>query len=64
MRNVSLRRQWPRRLEVTVEEHVPLARWNDAALVNTDGEMFVADWNGELPLFAGPEGRAAEVTLR
>lgn len=64
VRNVSLRRQWPGRLEVTVEEHVPLARWNDAALVNTDGETFVADWNGELPLFAGPEGRAAEVTLR
>jgi cell division protein FtsQ len=64
VRTVSLRRQWPGRLEVTVEEHVPLARWNDAALVNTDGETFVADWNGELPLFAGPEGRAAEVTLR
>jgi cell division protein FtsQ len=64
VRNVSLRRQWPGRLEVTVEEHVPLARWNDVALVNTDGETFVADWNGELPSFAGPDGRAAEVTLR
>ena len=64
VRNVALRRQWPGRLEVTVEEHVPLARWNDSALVNTEGEIFVADWNGELPSFAGPEGRAAEVTLR
>ena len=64
VRNVALRRQWPGRLEVTVEEHVPLARWNESALVNTEGEVFVADWNGELPSFAGPEGRAAEVTLR
>ena len=26
----------------TVEEHEPLARWNDAALVNAHGEVFVA----------------------
>ena len=30
IRNVALRRQWPHRLEVTVDEHEPLARWNDA----------------------------------
>jgi cell division protein FtsQ len=64
VRKVALRRQWPRRLEVEVEEHVPLARWNDAALVNTDGEVFVADYDGELPLFTGPDGRAAEVAGR
>ena len=29
VRNVALRRQWPHRLEVEVEEHAPLARWND-----------------------------------
>ena len=34
---------WPDRLEVDVEEHVALARWNDAALVNTHGEVFAAD---------------------
>src|SRR5215470_6594057 len=28
VRNVSLRRQWPQRLEVSVEEHVPFGRWN------------------------------------
>src|SRR5882724_9010344 len=28
VRDVALRRQWPRRLEVTVEEHAPLARFN------------------------------------
>ena len=44
------------RLEVTIEEHAPLARWNDAALVNAHGEVFVADYNGELPQFDGPDG--------
>ena len=28
----------------TVEEHEPLARWNDSALVNTHGEVFAADY--------------------
>ena len=44
------------RLEVTVEEHAPLARWNDNALVNTDGEVFTADYDGDLPQFTGPDG--------
>jgi len=64
VRSVALRRQWPQRLEVVVEEHVPFARWNDAALVNEQGEVFVADYDGELPQFEGPEGRAAEVAAR
>jgi cell division protein FtsQ len=64
VRKVALRRQWPQRLEVTVEEHAPLARWNEAALVNTEGEVFVADYDGELPQFHGPEGRSAEIAGR
>lgn len=64
VRGVALRRQWPQRLEVSVEEHVPLARWNDAALVNEQGEVFAATFNGELPAFAGPEGRSGDVTSR
>ena len=64
VRNVALRRQWPQRLEVTIEEHAPLARWNDAGLVNAQGEVFVADYNGELPQFDGPDGSAAQVATR
>jgi cell division protein FtsQ len=64
VRSVALRRQWPQRLEVTVEEHAPLARWNDAALVNQQGEVFAASYNGELPAFAGPDGRSADVAAR
>ena len=40
VRDAGLRRQWPNRLEVTIEEHEPLARFNDNGFVNTRGEVF------------------------
>lgn len=61
---VALRRQWPQRLEVTIEEHAPLARWNDDALLDVDGVVFNADFDGELPQLGGPDARAAEVASR
>jgi len=64
VRGVALRRQWPRRLEIALDEHDPLARWNDAALVSTRGEVFVANWAGELPEFNGPDGQAVLMTER
>lgn len=64
VRRVALRRQWPQRLEVSVEEHVPLARWNESLLVDTEGEVFAATYQDELPRFAGPDGAAGEVTRR
>ena len=64
VRRVALRRQWPDRLEVEVTEHQPLARWNDAALKNSEGEVFSADFDGELPQFTGPDGTAAEVAAQ
>ena len=64
VRAVALRRQWPRRLEIEVDEHQPLARWNDNALVNTRGEVFTASWAGDLPEFSGPEGQSAVMAER
>ncbi|MEO8487564.1 MAG: cell division protein FtsQ/DivIB [Betaproteobacteria bacterium] len=64
VRGVALRRQWPGRLEVAVDEYVPYARWGDAALVSPDGEVFAAVYDGELPQLDGPEARAADVTAR
>jgi cell division protein FtsQ len=64
VRAVALRRQWPRRLEIEVDEHQPLARWNDNALVNTRGEIFTASWAGDLPEFSGPEGQSAVMAER
>jgi cell division protein FtsQ len=62
--SVSLRRQWPRRLEVAVAEHAPFARSNDTALVDTKGDVFVSSYAGELPQFHGPDGQAALMTAR
>jgi cell division protein FtsQ len=58
VRSVALRRQWPRRLEIEVDEHQPLARWNDSALVSTRGEVFTANFAGELPEFSGPDDQS------
>ena len=64
VRRVELRRVWPDRLEVSLEEHVAFARWGAAELVNTYGEVFAAQSEESLPIFAGPPGAAAEVVRR
>jgi cell division protein FtsQ len=61
VRKVNVRRQWPDRLEVAVEEHRPLARWGTTALVSAQGEVFEAAINTTLPVLQGPEGTAPEV---
>lgn len=60
-RSVSLRRRWPDRLEVVVDEHQELARWGNIALVNTYGELFHAASEEDLPVFYGPGEAVAEV---
>lgn len=64
VKSVALRRQWPQRLEIEVVEHAPLARWNDNALVDTSGDVFVASYAGDLPQFRGPDGQAAAMAVR
>ena len=64
VREVQLRRHWPDRLQVTFVEHVPLARWGNAALVNTHGEVFHAAYDGKLPTFVGPAGTAKEIAIQ
>ena len=64
MRRVSVRRVGLGRIEVSVEEHVALARWGDDRLVNTHGETFSGKTKETLPAFIGPGGTAAEVTRR
>jgi len=68
VRQAVVRRQFPNRLRVTLEEHRPVARWGeegDATLVNSFGEVFEAgpsDIDFErLPRLAGPQGQAPEL---
>lgn len=69
VRRASVRRVWPDRLVVRIEEHRAAALWQgderDDRLVNSQGEVFsanVGDVEDEaLPAFSGPEGSAAAV---
>lgn len=63
IRNVSLRRVWPDRLEVLVEEHQAIGRWGVIALVNENGEIFHGASDEDLPLFFGPEGTESYIVL-
>jgi cell division protein FtsQ len=62
VRSASVRRRWPDRLEVTLEEHRVLARWGGTALVNMQGEVFQAASDAVLPEFIGPPDSAREIT--
>jgi cell division protein FtsQ len=61
VRQVNLRRRWPDQLDVTIEEHVALARWGTAGLLNTLGERFDAASNDPLPVLEGPDGSEVDV---
>jgi cell division protein FtsQ len=61
VRSVSIRREFPHRLAVQLEEHQAMARWNNSALVNRQGETFVADSEQVLPVFIGQDGTSAEI---
>ena len=51
-------------LRVTVVEHQPLARWTEGALIDAEGDVFTAQFTGDLPQLAGPDGSAALVAAR
>lgn len=68
VRHAELRRQWPSRLEIVIEEHRPAAYWGEGGgqLVNDFGEVFTASYGDEadLPQLSGPPGTAAEALRR
>lgn len=66
VRTATVRRVWPDRLEIAIEEHVAFARWaaGPDMLVNTYGERFAGSADASLPLFSGPQGTEGEVTRR
>lgn len=61
VRKVNARRVWPNELHVSIEEHQPLAFWNEYQLMNNWGEVFTAnraviEEDFDMPEFFGPEG--------
>ena len=62
-----VRRQWPMGVHVTVTEQTAVARWDQAGLLNTRGELFVRAAShvpSELPRLSGPAGSEAAVARR
>ena len=64
VRRASVRRVWPDRLQVTLEEHVPLARWGESALIDRYGERFDGRTEERLPVLSGPAGTERELAQR
>jgi cell division protein FtsQ len=67
VRRVEVRRVWPGRMLVHLEEQVAAAAWNDRALVNTHGEVFAVttmDKYLALPRLYAPEGTERETARR
>jgi len=69
VRRAVVRRVWPNRLVVSLEEHQPVALWegdeSSDKMVNSHGEVFEANVgdveDDSLPQFAGPDGTSAQV---
>lgn len=67
VRRATLKRVWPDRLRVQIEEHRPAALWRghdgSDGVVNTHGEVFEVNLgeveDAALPLLSGPQGSAA-----
>jgi cell division protein FtsQ len=69
VRQAVVRRVWPDRLAVRLEEHRPVALWQsdeeNPLLVNSFGELFEANVgdveDDRLPVFDGPAGSSAQM---
>lgn len=57
---VTVERVWPDAIKVRIYEQKPVARWNNVALMNAQGELFQPENLTEfdyLPLIDGPDGQ-------
>ncbi len=67
VRHADIRRVWPGRLAIAIEEHQAAAAWNDRALLNTHGEVFpvaAMDKYLGLPRLYAPDGTERETARR
>jgi cell division protein FtsQ len=70
VRRATVRREWPNKLIVELEEHKALGTWgDDGRLLSVKGDVFTANLDeaeedGDLLEFSGPEGSEKEVVAR
>lgn len=64
--SVSVTRSWPDKLVVNIIEHSPVAQWNAAGLLDTNGIIFSPNNSVTeiLPILNGPEGQQVSVWQR
>ena len=67
VRKATVRREFPNRLSIDLQEYVPVAQWGegDTHLVDAKGHVFeVSDFDSDdsdLPMLIGPDGQAEQV---
>ena len=64
VKHVDVRRVWPDKVRLVVEEQVPQARWGDKGVLSTEGLIFYPAAQtiaATLPTFVGPEDQAKEM---
>ncbi|MBB1425386.1 cell division protein FtsQ/DivIB [Shewanella frigidimarina] len=62
--HASVRREWPAKFKITLQEQQAVAHWNEVSWLNINGEVFDALAHSEhdaLPKLFGPEGTEIEV---
>jgi cell division protein FtsQ len=64
VKSVSVRRVWPRALEIRIQEYEAFARWNAEQLVTSEGEVFSGKTEQALPQLRGPDGSEKTVLSR
>jgi cell division protein FtsQ len=65
--SAEIRRRWPGSLEVRIKEEEAVACWDERGLLNSAGELFLAEAEhipAELPRLHGPAGTETQVTAR
>ncbi len=69
VKNVEVRRVWPNRIRIDIEEYQALARWEDGRFVSVEGVLFAANQDEadnftSLPEFFGAADKVKELTRR
>ncbi|MDO6686913.1 MULTISPECIES: cell division protein FtsQ/DivIB [unclassified Agarivorans] len=64
VKQVTVRKQWPDKLSIALREQQVVARWNNAALLNKQGQIFEAPQQrvvNKLATLSGPDEQAGAV---